>query len=61
MNIRPFGAELFQSDGQRHNAANSLFSQFCELAQKWIQGKQAVRIGGGLMWLRIMSDLGTQY
>ena len=30
MKIRPMGAELFYSDGrtERHNEANSLFSQF---------------------------------
>jgi len=61
MNILPFGAELFQSDGQTHNAANSLFSQFCEPAQKLIQKKQAVRMGGGLNWLRIMSNCGMKY
>jgi len=34
MNIRPAGAELFHADGQtdRHNEANSRFSQFCERA-----------------------------
>jgi hypothetical protein len=63
MKIRPFGAELFHSDGQtdRHNEANSLFSQFCEPAQKWIQEKQAIRMGGGLNWFRIMSDCLMQY
>jgi hypothetical protein len=62
MKIRSFGAQLFHSDGQtdRHNKANSLFSQFREPAQKWIQEKQAVRIGVGLNWLRIMSDCGMQ-
>jgi len=28
--IRPFGDELFNADGQRHDEANSRFSQFCE-------------------------------
>jgi len=34
MKIRPIGAELFNGDGQtdRHDEANSRFSQFCERA-----------------------------
>jgi len=38
MNIRPLGAELFNTDGQthirtdKHGEANSRFSQFCERA-----------------------------
>ena len=34
MKIRPVGAELFHADGRtdRHNEANSHFSQFCERA-----------------------------
>jgi len=34
MTIRPVGAELFQMDGQtdRHDKANSCFSQFCKCA-----------------------------
>ena len=37
MKIRPVGAELFHADGQmdRHGAANSRFSHFCERAQKF--------------------------
>jgi len=33
MKIRPVVAELFHADGQtdRHDEANSRFSQFCEL------------------------------
>jgi hypothetical protein len=35
--IHPTAAELFHSDGQtdRHDEANSRFSQFCERAQKF--------------------------
>jgi hypothetical protein len=34
MKIRPVGAELLYADGQtdRHDEANSRFSQFCERA-----------------------------
>jgi len=34
MKIRPVGAEVFHADGQteRHDKANSRFSQFCERA-----------------------------
>jgi hypothetical protein len=32
MNIRPVGAELFHTDGQTDDEANSRFSQFCERA-----------------------------
>ena len=34
--IRPVGAELFHADGRRdkHDEANSRFSQFCERALK---------------------------
>jgi hypothetical protein len=34
--IRPVGAELFRTDGQtdRHDEANSRFSQFCERTQQ---------------------------
>jgi len=34
MKIRPVGAELFHADGQtdRHDKANSCFSQFCASA-----------------------------
>jgi len=34
MKIRPVGAELFHADGRtdRHDDANSRFSQFCERA-----------------------------
>jgi hypothetical protein len=34
MKIRPVGAELFHSDGRldRHDEADSRFSQFCERA-----------------------------
>jgi hypothetical protein len=36
MKIRPVGAELFHADGDRqtdrHDEANSRFSQFCERA-----------------------------
>jgi len=34
MKIRPVGAELFHADARtdRHDEANSLFSQFCESA-----------------------------
>jgi len=37
MQILPVGAELFRADGQtdRHDEADSRFSQFCELAQEW--------------------------
>ena len=36
MKIRPVGAELFHADGRtdRHDEANSRFSQFCERANK---------------------------
>jgi len=36
MKIRPVGAESMRADGQtdRHDEANSLFSQFCERAYK---------------------------
>ena len=36
MKIRPVGAKLFHADWQmdRHDDANSRFSQFCERAQK---------------------------
>ena len=40
MKTRPFGAELFHADGrtdreaERHDAAKSRFSQFCERAYK---------------------------
>jgi hypothetical protein len=36
MKIRAVGAELFHADGQteRHDEANSRFSQFCESAYK---------------------------
>jgi hypothetical protein len=36
MKIRPVGAELFHADGQtdRHDEANSRFSQFCETRLK---------------------------
>jgi len=36
MKIRPVGAELFHADRQtdRHNEANSRFSQICERAKK---------------------------
>jgi hypothetical protein len=36
MKIRPLGAELFHADRltDRHDEANSRFSQFCERAQK---------------------------
>jgi hypothetical protein len=36
MKIRPVGSELFHADGQmdRHDEANSRFSQFCESAYK---------------------------
>jgi len=34
MKIRPMGAESFQTDAptDRHEEANNVFSQFCELA-----------------------------
>ena len=34
MKVRPVGTELFQADGQKdkHDVANSRFSQFCERA-----------------------------
>jgi len=38
MKTRPVGAELFHADGQtdRHDEANSGFSQCCERAQKYV-------------------------
>jgi len=37
MKIHPVGAELFHVDRwtDRHDEANSCFSQFCEHAKKW--------------------------
>jgi hypothetical protein len=39
MKIRPFVAELLHADGQtdRHDEANSGFSQFCERTQQIVQ------------------------
>jgi hypothetical protein len=43
MEIRPVGAELFHADGQTdgHDAANSLFSQFCQHAQRHVRYEQS--------------------
>jgi len=38
MNIRPMAAKLFHANGQtdRHDEANSRFSQFCDCSWKWV-------------------------
>ena len=47
MKIRPVGAELFHADGRtnRHDEAQSRFSQFCERAQQTLgSGKNSCRL-----------------
>ena len=44
MKIRPVGAELFQADGRtdRHDEADSRFTQFCECAYNGVSGRNHI-------------------
>jgi hypothetical protein len=46
MKIRPLGAELFDADkrADKHDEANSRFSQFCERVYKFFRPKTVEKI-----------------